>query len=98
LQEGVEIPAIKPVPTIIKALKEIGGFLNLNELEFSETNYDAMIARGFVPLKSGYAAIGSREIALGNVSDEAPVYFCSSSSKDRVQLRERLKRNTASEK
>jgi uncharacterized protein len=92
LQVGVEIPAIKPVPAIINALKEIGGFLNLNELEFSETNYDAMIVRGFVPLKSGYAAIGSREIALSNVSDEVPVYFCSSSSKDRVQLRERLKR------
>ncbi len=92
LQVGVEIPAIKPVPAIIEALKEFGGFLNFNELEFSETNYDAMIARGFVPLTSGYAAVGSREIALGIVSDEVPVYFCSSSSKDRIQLRERLKR------
>jgi pyruvate formate-lyase activating enzyme-like uncharacterized protein len=92
LHAGVEIPAIKPVPAIIEALKELGGFLNLNELEFSETNYDAMIARGFVPIKSGYAALGSRGIALEIVSDELPVYFCSSSSKDRVQLRERLKR------
>jgi pyruvate formate-lyase activating enzyme-like uncharacterized protein len=92
LHAGVEIPAIKPVPSIVEALKELGGFLNLNELEFSETNYDAMTARGFVPLKSGYAAFGSRETALEIVSDELPVYFCSSSSKDSVQLRERLKR------
>lgn len=92
LQAGVEIPAIRPVPAIVEALKELGGFLNLNELEFSETNYDAMTARGFVQLKSGYAAFGSREIALDIVSDELPTYFCSSASKDRVQLRERLKR------
>jgi uncharacterized protein len=92
LHAGVEIPAIKPVPAIVEALKELGGFLNLNELEFSETNYDAMIARGFIQISSGYAALGSQEIALEIVSDELPVYFCSSSSKDRVQLRERLKR------
>jgi len=92
LHAGVEIPAIKPVPTIIEALKELGGFLNLNELEFSETNFDAMVARGFVPIKSGYAALGSRKIALEIVSNDVPVYFCSSSSKDKVQLRERLKR------
>jgi uncharacterized protein len=92
LRAGVEVPAIKPVPAIVEALKELGGFLNLNELEFSETNYDAMTARGFVQLKSGYAAFGSREIALEIASDELPTYFCSSASKDRVQLRERLKR------
>jgi hypothetical protein len=92
LHAGVEIPAIKPVPVIVEALKNLGGFLNLNELEFSETNYDAMTSKGFIPLKTGYAAFGSREIALEIVSDELPIYFCSSSSKDRVQLRERLKR------
>jgi uncharacterized protein len=92
LHAGVEIPAIKPVPAIVEALKELGGFLNLNELEFSETNYDAMVVRGFVPIKSGYAALGSRKTALEIVSDDVPVYFCSSSSKDKVQLKERLKR------
>src|SRR5660397_135754 len=90
LHAGVEIPAIKPVPVIVEALKNLGGFLNLNELEFSETNYDAMTSKGFIPLKTGYAAFGSREIALEIVSDELPIYFCSSSSKDRVQLRDCL--------
>jgi pyruvate formate-lyase activating enzyme-like uncharacterized protein len=89
---GVEIPAIKSVPAILTVLKEVGGFLNLNELEFSETNYNAMTAAGFVPLDSGYAAVGSRQIAAEIANNEVPTYFCTSASKDTVQLRERFKR------
>jgi len=92
LEAGVEIPAIKPVPAILKVLKEVCGFLNLNELEFSETNYKAMTAAGFVPLESGYAAVGSQKIADEICNDEVPTYFCSSASKDSIQLRERFKR------
>jgi len=92
LEAGVEIPAIKPVPAILNVLKEVSGFLNLNELEFSETNYNAMTAAGFVPLESGYAAVGSRKMADKIANDEVPTYFCTSASKDRVQLRERFKR------
>jgi hypothetical protein len=92
LDIGIEIPAIQPVPAIVEALQQLGGFLNLNELEFSETNYSAMIARGFIPRESDYAARGSREIAEQIVANAPFAYFCSSASKDRVQLRERLKR------
>jgi len=92
LEAGVEIPAIKPVPAILSVLEEVCGFLNLNELEFSETNYNAMGAAGFVPLESGYAAVGSRKMAEEIASDEVPTYFCPSASKDGVQLRERFKR------
>ena len=92
LEAGVEIPAIKPVPAILNALKEVSGFLNLNELEFSETNYKAMTAAGFVPVESGYAAVGSRKMADEIANDEVPTYFCPSASKDSVQLRERFKR------
>ncbi len=92
LEAGVEIPAIKPVPAILNALKEVSGFLNLNELEFSETNYKAMTAAGFVPVESGYAAVGSRKMADEIANDEVPTYFCTSASKDSVQLRERFKR------
>ncbi|HYA32710.1 MAG TPA: radical SAM protein [Candidatus Bathyarchaeia archaeon] len=92
MEVGVEIPAIKPVPAILSVLQEVSGFLNLNELEFSETNYDAMTNAGFVPLTSGYAAAGSREMAKRIADGEVPTYFCSSASKDRVQLRERFKR------
>jgi pyruvate formate-lyase activating enzyme-like uncharacterized protein len=92
MEVGVEIPAVKPVPAILEVLKEVRGFLNLNELEFSDTNYKALNAAGFVPLESGYAAAGSRQIAEAIASDEVPTYFCTSASKDRVQLRERFKR------
>jgi len=92
LEAGIEIPAIKPVPAILSVLEEIRGFLNLNELEFSETNYNAMTAAGFVPLESGYAAVGSRKMAEEIANDEVPTYFCPSASKDGVQLRERFKR------
>ena len=92
LDVGIEIPAIKSVPAIVEALHELGGFLNLNELEFSETNYSAMVARGFVPCESNYAARGSREIAEQIVAGAPLAHFCSSASKDSVQLRERLKR------
>jgi uncharacterized protein len=92
LEAGVEIPAIKPVPAILNALKEVSGFLNLNELEFSETNYKAMTAAGFVPVESGYAAVGSRKMADEIANGEVPTYFCTSASKDSVQLRERFKR------
>jgi len=92
LEAGVEIPAIKPVPAILNVLKEVSGFLNLNELEFSETNYKAMTAAGFALLESGYAAVGSRKMADEIANDEVPTYFCPSASKDRVQLRERFKR------
>jgi uncharacterized protein len=92
LNVGIEIPAIKLVPAIVEALQELGGFLNLNELEFSETNYSAMVARGFVPRESDYAARGSCEIAEQIVAGAPLAHFCSSASKDSVQLRERLKR------
>jgi pyruvate formate-lyase activating enzyme-like uncharacterized protein len=92
LDVGVEIPAIKYVPEILKVLARVGGFLNLNELEFSETNYDEMIKKGFVPSEENHAAIGSKEIAKFTDVHKVPVYFCSSSSKDNIQLRERFKR------
>ncbi len=91
---GFELPAIKEIPKILEVLEEIGGFLNLNELEFSDTNAEEMRKRGFV-LKSDEenAVKGSEEIAKKIMRDaKVQVRFCSSSFKDRVQLRMRLKR------
>ena len=92
LEVGIEIPAIKRVPEILKVLARVGGFLNLNELEFSETNYKELTEMGFVQSDGDYAAIGSKEVAKYISSVKVPVYFCSSCSKDSVQLRERFKR------
>jgi len=91
---GFEIPAIKRVPKLLEILEHVGGFLNLNELEFSDTNAGELRKRGFV-LKSdeGNAAKGSEEIAREIMREaRVPVRFCPSSFKDSVQLRMRLKR------
>ncbi len=95
LHVGVEIPAIKDVPAILNAVEQCHAFINLNELEFSETNYNSMTARGYAAQRSSYAAEGSESIAR-NIARVAPrVYFCSSNSKDSIQLRERLKRKAS---
>ena len=63
MDAGVEIPAIKPVPDIVEAIHEAGGFLNLNELEFSDTNCEALKERGYgFDNDTSNAARGSQEI------------------------------------
>lgn len=95
LDIAIEIPAIRTAKGIINALKKTGGYLILNELEFSETNEKALKARGYVYRDDiSYAAKGSEEIAkeILKQRDGVPVRFCSSRFKDAVQMRERLKR------
>lgn len=94
MDAGVEIPAIKNVPDIIEAVTEAGGFLNLNELEFSETNFKALEERGYhLRDDVSNAAAGSEEVAHEIVLNIlANTRYCSSRFKDAVQLRERLKR------
>lgn len=92
LLAGVEIPAIGPAPGIVDAVMRAEGFLNLNELEFSETNQRALGRMGFRSKDYGCGAVGSdlaaEEFKIGGLQ----VHYCSSAFKDAVQLRERLKR------
>lgn len=91
----IEIPAIRPAVSIIRALEKVGGYLILNELEFSDTNEAAMKARGYEYRDDvSYAAKGSEDVAeqLFSQSRSVPFRFCSSRFKDAVQMRERLKR------
>ncbi len=93
LEAGVEIPSIAPAPEILKAVKEADAFLNVNELEFSETNFQEMSEMGFVPQDLGCGAMGSEEIAREHFLQKGiKVHYCPSVFKDAVQLRERLKR------
>ncbi len=93
LAAGVEIPAISPAPEIVEAVAESGAFLNVNELEFSDTNFEEMSERGFSPEDLGCAAIGSEEIAREHLlKEDIRAHYCPSAFKDAVQLRERLKR------
>lgn len=92
LSTGIEIPSIpSKLSGILSLLEEAGGFLNLNELEFSETNAEELKKRGFVAVDDvSSAALGSKEAAESLTISK--FHFCSSRFKDAVQLRERFKR------
>ena len=93
LLAGVEIPAVKEAPAIVQAVRDADAFLNINELEFSETNYAALAAEGFTPVELGCAALGSEETARRHfLKEDIRAHYCPSRYKDAVQLRERLLR------
>jgi pyruvate formate-lyase activating enzyme-like uncharacterized protein len=93
LEAGVEIPAVSFAPEIVKAVAEADAFLNVNELEFTETNFQEMSERGISTQDLGCGAAGSEEMARKHLlQDGIKVHYCPSAFKDAVQLRERLKR------
>jgi pyruvate formate-lyase activating enzyme-like uncharacterized protein len=103
VQAGVEIPAIPGTfRRTTKLLRELDRircpFVNLNELEFSDTNLGELKARGFkIKSDESMAVKGSEEFARKVVSWAARntrlnVHYCPSSLKDNVQLRNRLRR------
>jgi len=106
LDVGIEVPALPghqdPLRTLVQDAYELGvKFINLNELEFSETNWDMMDSMGYDLKDDSSAVAGSEEVALEVIKcSKVPIHFCSSSFKDSVQLRRRLIRraeNTARE-
>ncbi len=100
---GVEVPAIpgreQELIRLAGRLEEMGAkFLNLNEMEVSESNIEAVTRRGFRVASSGVAVEGSRETALkvvrwaaGNLK-RLKVHFCPAGFKDYVQTKNRLLR------
>ena len=95
---GIEVPALpgkeRELNALITYAKDAGvDFVNLNELEFSESNWDMMDAHGYsVRDELSSAVAGSRETAMAvlKANRRANVHFCSSTFKDGVQLRRRL--------
>ena len=95
---GVEVPALphreRELNALVAYCREVGvDFVNLNELEFSESNWDMMEAYGYsVRDELSSAVDGSRETAVAvlKANKRADVHFCSSTFKDGVQLRRRL--------
>lgn len=101
LEVGIEVPAIEGIEKIAEFARKMDCFLNLNELEYSDSNAEAMKLRGFV-LESDIsnAVAGSQELAKKIIPIAGKMHFCSSTYKDAVQLRKRLIRiaqNTARE-
>jgi pyruvate formate-lyase activating enzyme-like uncharacterized protein len=101
---AVEIPVIPGMEdeifSLIKWANEIGvKWVNLNELEYSETNAKILNDKGFAVKNDISAAVkGSQETAynvINRISEmdyDIGVHYCSSSFKDATQLRNRIKR------
>ena len=99
IRRGVEIPVLPEkeaeLRRLLVALDGIGvDFVNLNELEFSETNEDKLHDRRYeLDPRNGWGVRGSRAVAERIVRESrlsVPVHYCSSRFKDGVQLRQRL--------
>jgi hypothetical protein len=100
---GIEIPAIPGYEKETKRLLDFANtrvhFVNLNELEISDTNANQLLQKGFVPKnRISYGVLGSESLAkklLRYVEKKQynyTVHYCTCTLKDKVQLAERLKR------
>ncbi len=104
LKVGIEVPTIPGKTEKLKQIalraEELGlAFLNMNELEASETNFENLRSQGMRLTDMSSASIeGSAEVArevLEWASENLTslsVHFCSASFKDAVQMRNRLER------
>ena len=101
LRAGVEIPSLpgeeRRIVELMKRLDSVGcNFVNLNELELSDTNLDELRKRGFrIRSDESMAVRGSEETGMRVLRWAAShlsmsVHYCPSSLKDSVQLRNRL--------
>jgi hypothetical protein len=94
---GIEVPALPGLEHLAPALPYLD-FLNINELEWGETNADEMRRQGFELADGMHNAIKGARAWAESLCRNEKVHWCASSFKDSVQLRERLKRiakNTA---
>lgn len=101
---GFEVPCIpgshEQLSALVAWLDAHGfRFLNVNEMEFSETNYAQLLSRGYrIKDDETSRAMDSEEVAREVMRRSAAaghriaLHFCSSPFKDRVQLRQRLAR------
>ncbi|MDK2891764.1 MAG: uncharacterized protein PWQ49_156 [Methanohalophilus sp.] len=91
IETGLEVPAIEGVENLVKFAMKNDYFINLNELEFSDTNADELKARNYTLVDDiSNAAEGSRDIAKKAINGSIKAHFCPSRYKDAIQLRKRL--------
>lgn len=100
MKKGVEVPVIpgteKEMKKLINFIKDDVEFLNLNELEVSDTNICKITEKGFeCKNEISYAVKGSEELAKKLLdyckNTSLDVHYCTVSLKDSVQLINRLK-------
>jgi pyruvate formate-lyase activating enzyme-like uncharacterized protein len=91
IEVGFELPSIKGVFELKDIINELGCFLNLNELEFSDNNAMELTERGFILKNDISNAVEGSEAFAREIAQYLPkMHFCSSRYKDAGQLRERL--------
>ncbi|PWR73993.1 radical SAM protein [Methanospirillum lacunae] len=96
---GVEVPSLPGIEAFLAIIDDLD-FLNINELEWGESNASEMRGRGFELRGDVSNAVRGGKEAVAPILFHSKVHWCSSDFKDRVQLRMRLKRiasNTARE-
>ncbi|OLS22744.1 MAG: hypothetical protein HeimC2_28920 [Candidatus Heimdallarchaeota archaeon LC_2] len=102
---GFEIPVIPNTEDDIEELILFADqnnldFVNLNEYEFTTSNFNKLSQRGFISLQLNSAIVGSKEtakIVLNRVKNKTriTVHFCTSGSKDSIQLVQRFKKRAS---
>ena len=101
LNVGLEVPAIpgrssETLAVIGFADSEELDFVNLNELEFSEENCDALKRLGMTVRDDVSSGVeGSEHMAMESLVHadySVPLHYCSSAFKDGIQLRRRITR------
>ncbi len=101
-KKGVEIPIIpsyeNKTKKLIKFISPHIDFLNLNELEMSDTNSNKLLEKNYkCKTNLSYAIKGSEELALKLLKwmklsfPKLKVHYCTAKLKDAVQLANRLK-------
>lgn len=94
---GIEVPSLAGVDELSAILPYVD-FLNINELEWGETNAAAMRERKFTLEDGVHNAVRGGRAWARALAGHPRVHWCSSKFKDSVQLRKRLLRvahNTA---
>lgn len=102
---GIEVPALpnseEVLWKIVTTANSVGvKFVNINELEVSETNVNNILFRGFKLSSDGRTVCGSMETAVEIVKKaymerlNVAVHYCPASYKDSIQHRERLRRKS----
>ncbi len=89
IEAGIEIPAISFRHEIPEILNRNDAFLNVNELEFSESNLHKLSEMGW-ERGEFYEASGSLEIAVKYSETVRKFHYCSVRFKEIAQFRRRL--------
>jgi len=88
---GIEVPSLQGLRNFFPLLDSLD-FFNINQLEWGDTNADAMRLRKLEPENPLCNAIKGSTKWAGEINGHPKVHYCTSVFKDSVQLRERLKR------